>query len=109
MSVPPLISSSISQCPDEIAERITTLLIVPELVERRAGGREQDNIAGPRRRRRMRHRGGQIARPIDRDGIADLVRERLHRFADQIGALDMRSEENTSELQSLMRISSAVF
>src|SRR3546814_7428964 len=43
------------------------------------------------------------------DGVADRVVERVGRGAVDLGDGIDRSEEHTSELQSLMRISSAVF
>src|SRR3546814_1365580 len=66
---------------------------------------------GPRRRRRL-HRHG---RP--RSGPADLGAAVARRVSGPVGAraaaaggvLPVRSEEHTSELQSLMRISYAVF
>src|SRR3546814_10292644 len=58
--------------------------------------------------------GGQNAgdrRLRDDVGVADLADQRLHEMAGAHRTLDpvARSEEHTSELQSLMRISYAVF
>src|SRR3546814_1719166 len=49
---------------------------------------------------------GMAHRRIDINALADVERDGIVKFAVH---LDPRSEEHTSELQSLMRISSAVF
>src|SRR3546814_8532644 len=46
---------------------------------------------------------------IEQEGILEHVREISPHFLGRLAALEARSEEHTSELQSLMRISYAVF
>src|SRR3546814_10907594 len=57
--------------------------------------------------------GAATARRFVQEGakvaVEDLSEEAAKRVADEIGNAAMRSEEHTSELQSLMRISYAVF
>src|SRR3546814_10810576 len=68
--------------------------------------------AGPVRPAAAGHRGGAFALPALR-APAELVREhpgvQLAGAARQVPLMPRRSEEHTSELQSLMRISYAVF
>src|SRR3546814_1270269 len=53
--------------------------------------------------------GDQVERVLRPQRDQDLVRLRLDAAARQHAGADLRSEEHTSELQSLMRISYAVF
>src|SRR3546814_9701546 len=66
-----------------------------------------DRSAGRLRDRDQPRHAAALAAPAAAGGIADDLR---HQAGDGIvGAADARSEEHTSELQSLMRISYAVF
>src|SRR3546814_10691386 len=81
----------------------------PDMVERRRGAEADDELvlAGLDRLRRDR-----VDRAVgaDRLRLVDLERDAPgHRLAPRDERVDARSEEHTSELQSLMRISYAVF
>src|SRR3546814_9101242 len=87
------------------------------IVHRRARGPGADALTPPvisaqqpapaQHRRRQRARGGdQIGAPA----LREMIPRRLHRTVGGAERLhELRSEEHTSELQSLMRISYAVF
>src|SRR3546814_9980567 len=53
--------------------------------------------------------GGRLFRGEERMEGGRIGEAGAHRLAQQLRAADLRSEEHTSELQSLMRISYAVF
>src|SRR3546814_2635179 len=81
-------------------------------MRRRADPRQHQDLGRPERARRQDHpaRGAQRFAPAaatdrDPDRAALLDQDLL----DQRAGADVRSEEHTSELQSLMRISYAVF
>src|SRR3546814_2256947 len=75
-------------------------------VLRKATGRQQVSTAKPHA-----DRGPRAVTPYLTSESADIMRAALPRFLGtrQHAPLDKRSEEHTSELQSLMRISYAVF
>src|SRR3546814_6509745 len=98
-------SSDLVQVEDDLAERVTGFLEA----DARARFFERDLLQahGGRRRRRRRRRG---CRRGSRSGCRSRSGRwcwRICDFAAEVG--DQRSEEHTSELQSLMRISYAVF
>src|SRR3546814_1046876 len=73
-------------------------------------------ISAARVARRRQAEGGQLLvdalggrRPISPLAIGRIRAQRLHPSEDAITVRRCRSEEHTSELQSLMRLSSAVF
>ncbi len=75
---------------DRLAEGVAALLVIAELVERGAGGREQHGVARLGLRGGALHRGFERAR-IRSTGISPSRsdREQLARLADRIGAHDM--------------------
>src|SRR3546814_2095302 len=73
-----------------------------------AGNRSMDS--GSRRLGDGQEIGGNQGRPADQPAIDVGLREQLGRVVGlHAAAIQQRSEEHTSELQSLMRISYAVF
>src|SRR3546814_6277097 len=87
-------------------------IAVEQLRGQRVGERDQRHV-GPLAKRhanRQRPIGGQVAGKAVGNRLAEfLVLDLLHVFVAVLGLLVLRSEEHTSELQSLMRISYAVF
>src|SRR3546814_6724880 len=81
----------------------TCALPISRQFARRAILREQESAAIERQHPRQNaHRAAPGARP-------DVVDDGIIGKSGAFGAVDLRSEEHTSELQSLMRISYAVF
>src|SRR5207342_3278679 len=75
--------------PSQTAERLSAVLVVPELVEAGAGGREQHGVAGAGVDRGGPHGGLERARPLGRDSSGVEGRsEALRRLSDQIDARD---------------------
>src|SRR3546814_9309694 len=106
----------------------TALDVVPELVEARAGGRQQHAIAALRDCTRALQRAAHVRFAPDRHSAADvafdlncifpeqhrsasLAGQRFAQFDERLplALAATRSEEQTSEIQSLLRISYAVF
>src|SRR3546814_5572625 len=87
---------------DEVAHRQA---IVAEL------GRQRDHQAGVGADQLLQGVGVAVLAPRARQSVFAVARQQGlgHRLSDEAGLGPLRSEEHTSELQSLMRISYAVF
>src|SRR3546814_2497468 len=80
------------------------------VAERPPGDTAQHAADGAARERRPRHRIGDVERARDQPGAERRAPPRWRHAAFTAASIAaMRSEEHTSELQSLMRISYAVF
>src|SRR3546814_4188388 len=98
-------------CSSDLRRYIKSSSAADFLAQQRGAGAERLQLALGHRRRQRRHAavgaGDHALRVEERQGGAQSRRHLLRRL--HLGAGDIRSEEHTSELQSLMRISYAVF
>src|SRR4051794_17434147 len=76
----------------QLLEDVAAVVEVPELVEARAGRREDDRLPPARLAGRRTHGAVERLRPLEGDGALQGRREFLRRLADQIGTAGLAAD-----------------
>src|SRR5436305_13350414 len=76
----------------QLLEDVAAVVEVPELVEARAGRREDDRLPPARLAGRRTHGAVERLRPLEGDGAVQGRREFLRRLADQVGTAGLAAE-----------------